>query len=306
MIVTVARLFPHRVNTGNRPGWLLNPFVRLLVYLVLVMLSLTAVSLLIGWLFLDPLTNQRLTGTLLMNLTYTIMLTGLYIFLIKKIEQRPVYELSGTMWFTELLAGLIIGAVLIAIVVLIFAIPGYYSIQSFNPLTGIMDGLVIFGYGAFFEELVFRLIIFKLLEEYFGSWISMAVSALIFGTAHMFNDHATLWSALAIAIEAGVLLSMAFIFTRRIWMAMGIHFAWNFMQASVFGLPASGMDFTGLITAEISGPAWLTGGEFGVEASPVTVLLGLIISWFLLRKALQDDQVVLPAWLQKKKTEIRY
>lgn len=306
MIVTAARLIPQRANTGNRMGWLLNPFVRLLVYLVLVMLSLTAVSLLAGWLFLDPLTNHKLAGTLLMNFTYTIMLSGLYIFLIKKIEHRPVYELSGTMWFTELFAGIIIGVALIALVVIILAVPGFYSIESFNPVTDLLNGMVVFGYGAFFEELVFRLIIFKLLEEYFGSWISMAVSALIFGAAHMFNDHATLWSALAISIEAGVLLSMAFIFTRRIWMAMGIHFAWNFMQASVFGLPASGMEFTGLITAEISGPAWFTGGDFGVEACPVTVILGLIISWFLLRKALHDDQVVLPAWLAKKKTEIRY
>ena len=78
------------------------------------------------------------------------------------------------------------------------------------------------------------------------------------------------------------------------------------MQASVFGLPASGIDFPGLITAELSGPPWLTGGEFGIEASPITVIFGLVIAWFLLKKAYQDDQLLVPAWRINKRTEIRY
>lgn len=306
MIVNAEKLIPGRHTSGHQQGWLLNPFVRLLLYIIALSLGLFGVNILVSLFFLEPLQIQQLAGQLIINLALTILLTGIYYLLINKIEMRPVYELSGPAWLAELFAGVVTGTVLISAVVLIIAVSGSYSVISFNPAVELLNGLIVFGYGAFFEELVFRLIIFKLLEEYFGSWIALAASALFFGGAHMFNDYATLWSAIAIAAEAGVLLSIAFMFTRRIWMVMGIHFAWNFMQASVFGLPASGMDFRGLITAEVSGPVWLTGGNFGVEASLVTVLLGLIISWFLLKKVLQDDQVILPAWLQKKKTEIRY
>lgn len=304
MIVNAAKLIPNK-NQGI-PGWMLNSFFRLFAYLVIISTGLFFAIFLVNQFLPISGSDHAIAGSLISNLTQTAILLGLYHLLITKLEQRPVYEFSGTSVFTELAAGLIIGVSLIATIILLMAVLGFYSIISFNALSALLNGFITFGYGAFFEELVFRLIIFKLLEEYFGSWISMTLSAMLFGAAHAFNDHASLWSAFAIATEAGVLLSVAFIFTRRIWMVMGIHFSWNFMQASVFGLPASGMEFPGLITAELSGPAWLTGGSFGIEASPFTVIFGLLISLFLLKKAFADDQLILPLWHKKKKTEIRY
>ena len=285
---------------------MLNPFARFFGYLILISLVLFAAGQ-----FLIPnmsafFSDQSIAGKLLAHLFLTLLLTITYILLIRNVEQRPVYEFSRSSLVAELTGGALIGSTLIGVVILIMALAGFYNIQSFNPAKELFHGLIVFGYGAFFEELIFRLIVFKLLEEYLGSWISIFISAVFFGVAHLFNDHATLWSAIAIAIEAGVLLSMAFIFTRRIWMILGIHFTWNFMQASVFGLPASGIDFPGLITAELSGPPWLTGGEFGIEASPITVIFGLVIAWFLLKKAYQDDQLLVPAWRINKRTEIRY
>lgn len=132
MIVNPARLLPPREKTGNHPVWMFNPFIRLLAYLMLVMLSLSATSILFTWIFPDALVSNRLAGQLLLNLAYTAMLTALYYFLIRKIEQRPVYELSGAVWFTELFAGIIIGTVLIGMVILIFAFAGFYSIELLN------------------------------------------------------------------------------------------------------------------------------------------------------------------------------
>lgn len=305
MIVNATRLIPDRTNKTGSRLWMLNPFFRLVIYLVSIALMLAGGSWLLGMFFRgSALSDNMITYT--NTIVFGILLFLLYNFLISKVEKRPVYELSGSMVATELFTGMILGAVLIIVVVLILAMTGYYAVLDFNSGSALVKGLFVFGYGAFFEELLFRLIVFKLLEEYFGSWISVALSSVFFGVAHLFNENATAWSAIAIALEAGVLLSMAFIFTRRIWMALGIHFAWNFMQASVFGLPASGMPFESLISARVNGPEWITGGEFGIEASVLTILIGLILSWVLYKKAVKDDQIILPAWRVRKKTEIRY
>jgi len=219
-----------------------------------------------------------------------------YYFLVNYIEKRPVYELSAQRAFTESIAGIFLGGIIISLIIGTLAIIGYFSIIKFNTIESLAYGLFRFGNGAFFEELLFRLIIFKLLEEYFGSWLSLLFGALLFGAAHLFNQNATLWSAIAISIGAGILLTLSFMLTRRIWLAFGLHLGWNYMQASVFGLPASGLSFRGLITPEVTGPDWITGGGFGIEASPLTVIVGLLLSGFMLKKVLMDDQVILPAW----------
>jgi len=227
----------------------------------------------------------------------------LYVFLF---EKRPVYEFSFSRFLPETVSGIAVGGGMIIVSVIILVIPGIYRIDGFNSVGTLTDGLFLFASGAFFEEVLFRLIIFKLVEEFAGSWLSIIVSALLFGFAHIFNDNATLWSATAIAIEAGVLLAVVFMLTRRIWFVFGIHFGWNFMQASVFGLTTSGNSFDGLISPEISGPDWITGGTFGIEASLITVVIGLVTALVLLRMVIKDGQIVYPAWKRKKNAEIFY
>ncbi len=306
MIVNANKLFPAGTSNLHYNRILLNPFVRLVLYILII----TAILGLINYLFqisFDNLTG--LSATVAENglqVVQFVLLFFIYKIVVKRIEKRPVYELSNPFVWPEIFAGIFMGSLLIIIVVAILAIPGYFSIVQFNKVSVLVSGFFTFGFGAFFEELLFRLIIFKLMEEYFGSWISLTINALLFGAAHLFNQNATLWSAFAIATEAGILLSIAFIFTRRIWLAFGIHFGWNFTQASVFGIPTSGISFDGLITPSFSGPVWLTGGDFGLEASPISIILGLLLSYFLLKKALMDDQTILPAWNKKKKPEIRY
>jgi len=306
MIVNANKLIPEKINDSLVSRVLSNAFARLLIYL----LTITLVVKFTRYFFekitpIIPIPNTELIEYF-RETFITILLFAIYYFLIKVIEKRTVYELSFSMMFTELLAGIICGALIIMLVVGILAIPGYYSIEKFNSADILIHGFFRFANGAFFEELLFRLIIFKLMEEYLGSWISLLLGAMFFGVAHIFNQNATLWSVFAIALEAGILLTLAFMFTRRIWMAFGIHFGWNFVQATVFGLPASGMSFPGLISPELTGPIWITGGEFGVEASVITLALGLILSFILLKKVLNDDQVVLPSWRKRKKTEIKY
>ncbi len=242
-------------------------------------------------------------GKIALTIVATFYAYRLYVFLF---EKRPAYELSFSSFLPETVTGFFAGGGIITLSIIILIIPGYYEVNEINSITSLTDGMFLFINGAFFEEVLFRLIIFKLVEEFLGSWISIVISALLFGFAHIFNDNATLWSATAIAIEAGFLLAVAFMLTRRIWFAFGLHFGWNFLQASVFGITTSGHTFAGLISPEITGPNWLTGGTFGIEASLITLIIGIIAALILLSMVIKDGQIVYPAWKRKRDAEIFY
>ena len=89
---------------------------------------------------------------------------------------------------------------------------------------------------------------------------------------------------MAIAIEAGVLLGAAYKWSGTLWLPIGIHWAWNFTQGNIFGFAVSGNGAgESLIQATVEGPAWLTGGAFGAEASVITVIAGVLLSLFFLK-----------------------
>src|SRR5260370_910510 len=95
---------------------------------------------------------------------------------------------------------------------------------------------------------------------------ALGISALVFGFAHARNPGASIVSSLAIAVEAGGLLAAAFILTRNLWFPIGMHWAWNFFQGPIFGVPVSGMRMPSLLDAYLEGPRAWTGGAFGLEA----------------------------------------
>ncbi|WP_339787529.1 CPBP family intramembrane glutamic endopeptidase [Paenibacillus sp. FSL R7-0313] len=115
------------------------------------------------------------------------------------------------------------------------------------------------------------------IQKLWGSWIALAVTSLTFGAFHLGNPGATLWSALAITLKAGVLLGAAFLWRRNLWFAMGLHFAWNALEDAL-GIPVSELPAAGLFTVKANGAAWLTGGDFGLDGSIVTVILEIVIA----------------------------
>ena len=124
---------------------------------------------------------------------------------------------------------------------------------------------------------MFRGLALQALERLCGSRAAVAITALAFGGMHLANPGATAWSSLAIALEAGVLLGAAYLWRRSIWFVAGLHFAWNAAEG-LLGIPVSGHVAPGLLTTEVTGPALLTGGEFGLEASIVPVVVSVLLS----------------------------
>ena len=108
----------------------------------------------------------------------------------------------------------------------------------------------------------------------------------------MGNSHATVFGAVAIALEAGILLGACYLLTRRLWMAIGVHIAWNFVQGGIFGIGAG----RGLIKARLTGPDLLTGGAMGIEGSVVAVVLCAASGLAVLVAVRRRGLIVPPCW----------
>jgi membrane protease YdiL (CAAX protease family) len=204
----------------------------------------------------------------------------------KHIEKRPALEVGFRGWFREAGGGFLISFLLVSVVVALLAGAGCYKITSLNSVPRVaLDLLVNFFMGAFMEELLFRLVLFKLTEELIGSWPALALQALIFGFSHLANENATVFTSFSIAIIGGLLYTAAYMCTRRIWFPLGLHWGWNYFQSGIFSMPNSGSPYEGLIVPRITGPAWLTGGTFGIEASYVAIALCLVAGVTLVVRA---------------------
>lgn len=197
----------------------------------------------------------------------------------------------------ELGAGLLAGFLLFTLMTGLVALLGGIEIVGTRPFarTQFWEWAALGVASGIFEETLFRGILLRQLERLIGTWWALATTSVLFGAVHMMNPDATWVGAVSIMIEAGVLLGAAYLYTRRLWLAAGMHAAWNFTQAWVFSVPVSGTGQTvGILVTRRSGPDWLTGGDFGLEASLAAVLVATIAGVFLLRMAHGKGGFVLP------------
>lgn len=170
--------------------------------------------------------------------------------------------------------GVLAGVALFSLVMGLLALGGAYRAQwDPAPFGTLLASVVMLMLAAWFEEVFFRAILFRCIEGWAGSGAALLVSSALFGLAHFDNPSAGWLPALAIAIEAGVMLGAVWMWTRSLWAVWGLHFAWNWVQGGLFGAPVSGLEIQGLFRATLSGDPLWTGGAFGPEAGLVAVLV---------------------------------
>ena len=220
-----------------------------------------------------------------------VVLLLLYNLLIRYVEANDACKIAPRKDISSIGNGLFIGFSYFIIVTVTMSLCGYYHIKSIQfDWEKQLFSFTLFFLVAVSEEIFFRGILFRMINRRWNIWAALVISALIFGGLHIFNDNATLWSSIAIAIEAGSLLGAAYAYSKNIWLPIGIHWIWNYTQGNILGFPVSGEDnVTSVITPEISGPQWLTGGSFGAEASVIAAVIGLLISLWFIRKIRQQE-----------------
>lgn len=215
-------------------------------------------------------------------------------------DDLPANRLAG-----GLATGIVIGGALFGAIVGVAAIMGVYRItaccSTANLITDLAIACIMPG---FMEELFFRGILFRWVEEMGGSWIALAVTSILFGLAHAMNPNATVLSSTAIAVEAGILLGGAYMLTRNLWLPIGLHAAWNFTQGYLFGIPVSGVAEEGLVRSRLSGSELLTGGGFGLEASVIAFVLATAAGIVMVVLAARRGRVMPPPWKSGSKPAV--
>ena len=188
----------------------------------------------------------------------------MYRWLVRSYEERKIEELSMQKCLKHTGIGFLWGMLIMAAVIGIFALCGWYKIVGGNfNIASIYRFLMAYFVVAVGEEIVFRGIIFRLLDSQFNLWVALILSAFLFGAAHIINPNATVISTIGISLSSGVLFGLLFKYYRTLWVPIGIHWSWNFVQGTVTGCPVSGgaSDYS-ILESFTSGPELFTGGLF--------------------------------------------
>jgi uncharacterized protein len=231
------------------------------------------------------------------QLAVAVVILASYKLVVRHLGARKHDDLSGPGALRQLGAGLGIGASLFALIVGVAALIGIYRLHGAGDDSDLLPSLVRTGlFPAIAEEIIYRAILFRWIEEFAGSWAALFLSSLLFGLSHMDNPSADVLSTVGIMLEGGVLLGGAYILTRRLWFPMGIHASWNLTQGEIFDIPVSGNDAHGLVEASLQGPDFLSGGGFGLEASLISITIATAAGVVLVWLAVKRGQLVHPWW----------
>ncbi|HSL31958.1 MAG TPA: type II CAAX endopeptidase family protein [Anaerolineales bacterium] len=264
------------------------PLIRLILGFLIVFLPVA-----VGQIFIMSLDLSRL-GRSIAAVTFTIPIAcGAYYIFVHFIERRQMTELSPFGAVRETVQGIVIGSLFFSSVIAILAMAGAYKVAGMNSLSVLLPPLFFGISAAVFEEILFRGVLFRGIERSLGSWMALVISAAIFGGLHLMNKDATIIGVIGIMLQTGLTMGAAFMLTRRLWLPMGIHFAGNFTQGGIFGSVVSGNGAeSGILRSTFTGPDWLTGGAFGIEASLITIALGLLVGIFLLWRAHKQGNII--------------
>ena len=275
------------------------PLVTMVLALGILVLTLSVVATAVAAVTQDDLsetTSDIAGGTLVPLAVFAV-----YKLIVRHMGDPKRDDLPMGRQLLDLPIGIVVGGVLMTVIVGVTALLGGYSIAGSGGATSWV--FILFAAGisaAFLEELLMRGIIFHYLEDFGGSWFALGLSSLIFGFMHAENDNATILSSLAIAVEAGVLLGGAYMLTRNLWLAIGIHFGWNVIQGLVWDVPISGNAVDGIVDARVSGPEIISGGAFGLEASAVAMVLATAVGVWLVVLAVRRGHIVKPWWVRRR------
>lgn len=294
------------MNTNDEPmpgadhGLEAPRFLRKLVFFPLTRLVIVAFLLATAFILRDVIANGILSlpmdAEALRALVLITTVSVIYLGYVRLIEGRRVRELALQKAPRELGLGVAIGAGMIVVIVALLWTLGLYHVVGLRSWSVLVTPLVATTATAYWEEIAFRGVLFRILEEGLGTWIAMTLSAALFGLLHLSGQNASLLGAITIAATAGVFLAGVYVLTRRLWLAIGAHYAVNVTQGPIFGLPVSGRERIGLMQGTLDGPELLTGGGFGIEASLITAVVGAAVAIYVVRRAYVERRFVDPLW----------
>jgi membrane protease YdiL (CAAX protease family) len=212
-------------------------------------------------------------------------------------EKRRIKELSAATYIRNKLLGFFSGFILQSLFILVIYLWGSYSILHVNPVSFLLPGFAAAIAAGFVGEIILRGVLFRLMEEKLGTIIALLFSFLLFIVMHSGVKGATVLSVLSTAMQAGILISSVYVYTRSLWAPIFFHFAWDFAEPGIYGgiNPGITIEKT-LFTSKITGPQLLTGAQFGPGNSIQSLILCLITGLLFLWLAKRKNNFIKPFW----------
>jgi uncharacterized protein len=221
------------------------------------------------------------------NYISVVVLSLSYLYLFRFYEKRKITELSAKQLPGEFIGGFILGFSTLSLVILILYFFGYYNVINISNYSYLLAPFSFLVIAAFFEEIFFRLIIYRILEEWLGTYWALLLICIVFTIPHLFNDHVSVLAVLTILLFSFT-TSIMYNYTKRVWLPFAFHLSWNFSQP-FYGSNLSGVEDIGsIIKAKFEGPKLFIGSAFGIEDSIFSVIFLTILSitflYFSIRK----------------------
>lgn len=194
-------------------------------------------------------------------------------------------------WLRDLLVGSAIGIASLALAAafatacggLTFTISGSATLVKVG--TTLILSALLFIIAALAEEALFRGYPLQTLTRARLVWLAIFLTSVPFALVHLNNPNVVSGFTFINTALAGVWMAVAYLRTRSLWFPLGVHWAWNWALGSLFGLPVSGITNLApypLLHGIDLGPAWLTGGTYGIEgglAGTVTLIVSTVFIW---------------------------
>lgn len=280
----IKKYFINQKEKRLRAGW------RLLLFLLAVPVTMRVLDMILRPLFGNLLHINAVKWTF-RGIMVVLGVTFLVWIWRKCIDKKSLISLglkiNSIAWW-DMVMGFLLSVLMTGLFFITLLIVGFLEINeiswhSENLVSGAEIVLLLFGIGlatGYSEELGFRGYILQNMEEGIGLRWAVLVSCILYGAMHMANPNSTILSGLLI-MGFGFLRIFGWLRTGQLWLSIGMHAGWNFFQGPIFGFSISGLESNHLIKHTLKGPTWLTGGEFGPEASLFIIPI-LILALFLM------------------------
>jgi membrane protease YdiL (CAAX protease family) len=227
---------------------------------------------------------------------FAFLVCAVYILLYQRYENRKITELSTPKLPQHLAAGALLGAGLAAAATLIQYLTHVLTVIETRPFLPLLPTLWNIFVNATIAETLIIGVVFRIMEDWLGSYLALIVLFVIFFILHITAPGATPVSAGCVSMHT-FLCCTAFIYTRSLWLPIAIHFAWDFSFAALYGASINGytMDDS-LLNTNTNGPDLISGGYFGPQGSIQAGLLCLFTGALLLQISRKQNLIIRPSF----------
>jgi membrane protease YdiL (CAAX protease family) len=276
-----------------RSGWRLAIYIFAFIALTILLETFLRVVYAVGRTFIPSVPHAGYYANLMFRFSLLAAGLGAGYFCARLFEGLPWRSLGLTLhrgWPRDLIIGTVIGFAALAIAVGVATAGGGLRFSFIGTgmlfaagLSLLTSGVLLF-VAALAEEAAFRGYPLQTMTRAGLMWFGVLLTSVPFGFSHLWNPNVVPGVTFANTALAGAWLAIAYLRTRSLWFPLGVHWGWNWALGSVFGLPISGgsVGSSPILRGNDVGPAWLTGGSYGIEggvACTVALILFTLFTW---------------------------